>query len=283
MKKVLYIIVFFIVAIPTFCVAQQQEAIQYIDEIILKKDKGVFLGKVTKVTDNQLFIKALGDHAIVLERQNIKSWRQKCLNCNPLTLVKTEDLTNVIKDEYDLKLHSDGKINLIRAYQFREKGFYSHVKGGAISGEQSSGLFLLGSGGYLWQRSLGVGGGIGLFSNDVNYQNKKFMPIFGEFRSYFKKSRTTPFADIKAGYGIHVNGGTGSFNGQKINRDRGGFYFNPSLGLRIGANQWGNLTIDFGFLLQHSQTSFILDNSNLGVVWRKYAYRRWTVSAGLLF
>ena len=88
---------------------------------------------------------------------------------------------------------------------------------------------------------LGAGAGIqAYFSAD----GAVGFPTFFNIRSHFSKSSASPFIDLRVGYTTMAN------DDYFLN---GGFYFNPSLGLRVALGSSIGLTLRCGYTLQYAK------------------------------
>ena len=231
--------------------------VKYLDEVNMKSGY-VYQGKIIEMGENVIVIDILGGFRLHLNHTEIKNIRQKCLNCSDL----------------------QGKI--ASNYQFRERGYYAHLSIGAISGTADAGIGASWSVGKMQRRTLGYGGGVGIFSYKENGTKYDFVPLFAEARSYFLAKKNTPFVTAKAGYAVPIKRALQSWE-QKIDKQNGGLFFNPSFGFRFGANDDVNMTLDLGFLVQYSKNEYVLDSSGLGRSWQKRTFRRWNLNLGIVF
>ena len=231
--------------------------VKYLDEVNMKSGY-VYQGKIIEMGENVIVIDILGGFRLHLNHTEIKNIRQKCLNCSDL----------------------QGKI--ASNYQFRERGYYAHLSIGAISGTADAGIGASWSVGKMQRRTLGYGGGVGIFSYKENGTKYDFVPLFAEARSYFLAKKNTPFVTAKAGYAVPIKRALQSWE-QKIDKQNGGLFFNPSFGFRFGANDDVNMTLDLGFLVQYSKNEYVLDSLGLGRSWQKRTFRRWNLNLGIVF
>lgn len=82
-----------------------------------------------------------------------------------------------------------------------------------------------------------LGAGIGLDGHD----GACFLPLFADIRSQLPTGRFSPFVDMRLGYGGRL--GDWGF-------DRGGFYFNPSIGVTWTLSRRVGLELSVGYTLQ---------------------------------
>lgn len=83
-----------------------------------------------------------------------------------------------------------------------------------------------------------VGAGVsGLLAFDrIPTDELGLIPVFLDFRATLLSKKTTPYFDMKIGYGIYVNNG---------------FRINPSLGCRIGLSKKIGLNMGVGYVFQN--------------------------------
>lgn len=128
---------------------------------------------------------------------------------------------------------------------WRERGSEIHVEIGGQHGfyhrrhnPKEYGFEVLGSYGYRLNQHIFFGGGTGLFFNTRTWEcpesSKTYytIPLYGQFRCNFSRSRVAPFIDVKAGYGL------GSMNG---------FFTDTALGLDVALNNKTSLFLSVGY------------------------------------
>jgi hypothetical protein len=251
--------------IPIFLFAQQTPMttfpdVKYLDEVTMKNGY-VYQGKIIEMGEKVIVIDILGGFRLHLDHNNIRNIRQKCLNCSDF---QGENTYN---------------------YRFKETGFYHHLRVGFVSGAilEEIGVNATYSFGKMRSRVLGYGGGLGLFSYiDSRGFKLDFLPVFTEVRSYLFSKKNTPFVMAKAGYGFAMKRTLNSWE-QSINKQKGGLFFNPAFGIRFGANENVNLTMDLSFLVQYSKDEYNLNEMGLGTAWRQRTFRRWSFDIGVVF
>ena len=260
--------IFFLVLIvfTTKLLAQTSDSIQlsrlqYID-VVKMKSGSLYQGHIKKISETTIDMQILGGFVVYLNQKDIQTIEQRCLNYNEIA-----------------------GYNSIEKYRFREKGFYSQISGNTLSSDEAFSYSINAVFGKMESRLLGFGGGLGFYSFNIDSENhQKFMPIFGEMRSYLRKKMTAPFVSIKAGYGFLLNKNTeNTWNNLNVETShQGGLFFNPAFGYRFGANAV-NFVIDVGFVVQHSKKGYQLDSNGAGINWRKYNFQRWQIGLGILF
>jgi hypothetical protein len=259
MKNIFYAL---ILLLPNLLLAQTTDNslsdIKYLD-IIKTKRGDVFQGKIIELGEKVVVIQILGGYTYHLTRDEIKAIRQKCLNCN----------------DFEAKRMLD--------YNFREEGLYNQLSIGLSSSDDILGYSLSYSLGKMHKRYLGIGGGTGMYSYaDNNGIRWNLIPIFAEARSYITAKRISPVLSAKLGYGINLKHPSPYWY-RATEKQKGGVFFNPAFGFRLGANSDLNMVLNLGFLVQHTKEEYRLDATNLGTEWRKQIFRRWTLELGLLF
>ncbi|MEM6320279.1 MAG: hypothetical protein AAF960_21600, partial [Bacteroidota bacterium] len=118
-----------------------------------------------------------------------------------------------------------------KTYDFRETGVYyavdiGYLGGNSFFGEYTNAFTTHLAGGYQFNRWVGAGVGVGVDFYNVNLGS--MIPVYAEFRGYFRKSRVSPFYKVAAGMGLPIENSNGDFTETK-----GGYYLAPSLGIRF--------------------------------------------------
>lgn len=235
------------------------KGLRHIDKVLTKQGY-IYQGKIVEMGEEVLVMDILGGFRLHLNQNAIKKIEQICLNCN------------------------DGNANrYFEKYNFKEKGIYTHLAGGVISGIDDLSFSAHATVGKMERRSFGYGGGVGVFTF-INYGSRKtFIPIFGEVRSYLKSKKNSPFVAFKAGYGIEKKQKFQNIWQEIPTSQRGGLFLHPSIGFRMGASEGINFIFDFGFLFQQSRNNYQLSDEGVGTEWIKYKYQRWQFNIGVLF
>lgn len=150
-------------------------------------------------------------------------------------------------------LNYGGKIAL--PYNFKEKGIYYTAKATFIVGNDGdraharNGFGLSLSGGYRFNRLLGVGLGTG-FDQFIWDSGEELIPIFAEVNGFLSSKHTTPFYNLQAGYSIALQ----DERYLQVDSD-GGWMLYPSIGIRFG-QQNVKYTIDMGYKFQKARYSY---------------------------
>ncbi|GGK80994.1 hypothetical protein ACD591_10245 [Rufibacter glacialis] len=127
--------------------------------------------------------------------------------------------------------------------------------------------------GYQWHRLLAVGTTLGL---DF-YQEAVVSPLALGFRGTVLPARVSPFYSMDMGYGA-----TFLQKGSDANETRGGFLWNPALGLRVQAGPQTAFAFSLGYKTQrlHTKITNTWDNS---VISNDITYKRLSVRIGFQF
>jgi len=170
----------------------------------------------------------------------------------------------------------------LRAYSFKEKGWYHHTRmaamiGRAYYGENRTGFQLQHSSGWMFKRHLGAGLGIGFEMFDTKGNDAATYPVYAEVRSYLLPKSTTPYATLGAGWAFAGNNTNSRWN---LNDSwRGGWLAQAEIGYRIG----NNFTVHGGIRFQQKKrdwTSVWGQDSGFGV--DRIVHKRLVLGIGLL-
>lgn len=214
---------------------------------LLLHDGSVYIGKVLEYTQREYINFQLNNgHILKIQKSDVKK-------------MKGDD--KLLKSKFNL-------------YEFQEKGFYnvSYVSfsgGSSVRGLSSIGVGLSSSFGYMFNRYLGAGFGIGWDRPDFIQlkQNQGFLfnplltmnpiantfPVFLEARGYFYGDRNAYYYSLNAGYAF-----VDKNKDANVIRASGGFIFYPAIGLRIGGRKHFNLCMDLSFKFQ--KVDYVLSN-----------------------
>ena len=145
-----------------------------------------------------------------------------------------------------------GEVKGPKPYEFKEEGVYFSFALGLGIGrnsrnENAVAPDLTAGAGYHFSRWLGLGGGFGV---DVYAPERSeiIYPIFGEIRGYLLQARQSPYYAFRSGYGIAVKD-----EDNRVLEAKGGWYVNPSLGLRWGASAGVNFVTEVGLQFQRAE------------------------------
>lgn len=167
------------------------------------------------------------------------------------------------------------------------KRFYNTIEFGLLIGSshnsQKAPFSFMNITSYHLSPQLAVGLGIG-----ADFYNETYIPIVADIRYYFRDSKFSPFAYLQAGYSIAVE--------DEVDRDiyyslssiwpgpsysdgdpRGGFLFNPGIGVRNMFNDHFGVVFSIGYRYQTL-------NYNIGTINRlEIEYNRLNVKFGIIF
>ena len=213
--------------------ASAQKSEDYIDRIQLK-DGSILVGKMLSWE---------GDSLINFEMKN--GFQFQILTSEVVIIDK------ITSKEMDYHLRQKER----REYHFKEKGIYGAFNAGVIFpstyrsefSDVPSGLFAGVSGGYMFNRLLGLGlyvarDNYGIRSGEVLY------PIALEVKGYLKEKNFTPYYTLQLGYSLPLE------KAEFMIDIEGGRYLRTVAGIRIGARDDMNFQIGLGY--RHQKAFF---------------------------
>ncbi len=166
-----------------------------------------------------------------------------------------------------------------KPYSFREEGLYFNTMaalglGKDLDGNTTGSAGLAFSAGYMLDRWLGIGGGVGM---DLYHPERGEIvyPVFAEGRGYLSTRNRSPYYLLRLGYGMAFPD-----ENNNIIEARGGLMVHPALGMRWGAAEDVNFVTDLGF--QYQRSSFTFETFN-GEVDQRMGYKRWVFRLGIVF
>ena len=130
-----------------------------------------------------------------------------------------------------------------KKYEFQEKGWFNQTSFDASLNEQS-GFGFNHAVGYQFNRLFGLGVGSGFHSYTFN-DDKRFIPVYLEARSFLLRKNNSPFISLKAGYGFALTNDASDMIDAK-----GGYLIYPEVGYRLGASKGPNFFVGMGVKLQ---------------------------------
>ncbi|MCH2046021.1 MAG: hypothetical protein MK212_18040 [Saprospiraceae bacterium] len=98
--------------------------------------------------------------------------------------------------------------------------------------------------GYRFNHFVSLGLGIGFERNDAF----NFMPVFIDFRGYLMKTSTSMYYSLGAGYNVALP--TGSWRLNNIEKQSGGLYLHPAIGVRFKSRERTHFMMDLGYTIQ---------------------------------
>ena len=186
----------------------------------------------------------------------------------------------------ELKLHKSAVANVYqdfvgnsrtkKPYSFKEKGFYQTVELSLLASFNAGGLSATYSAGHRFSRWIGVGGGIGYTGFDMGWA-LNVIPVFVEARGFLTKTKVSPYYAVRVGYGIALTNDANS-----ITEAKGGYLFNPQVGVRFGGGNDVSFYMGIGLHYQKATytTSFRF-NEQVNV--EKYLFKRVEYKFGITF
>lgn len=173
-----------------------------------------------------------------------------------------------------------GKLKIKGHYAIRDKGFY-HTYSIALLTNSGPG-FEGGLRGYEFGASFGhqftkqssLGAGI---SWDVYHPlaGEMVVPVFFEGRHYLVDKATTPYLQLRTGYGMALINPDAT-----IREATGGWMINPMVGWRLSGRKGMNLSLDLGVKLQKASFTYESSSRRSDV---DLLYKRLQVRMGFLF
>jgi hypothetical protein len=158
-------------------------------------------------------------------------------------------------------------------YKFREHGLYQSFSL-FLNFSDPGGAGLTYSMGHRFTRMLGVGGGIGIESNDF-FNDRDQVPLFVEARGFFLKEKISPYYAVKLGYGFALKH---EFSNEI--EAKGGVYFSPEIGVRFGSRA---VNYYLGMEYKIMGATYVNSLGWDGTATDKITYRRLEMRTGLLF
>ncbi|MEP7195320.1 MAG: hypothetical protein ABI851_02300 [Saprospiraceae bacterium] len=164
-------------------------------------------------------------------------------------------------------------------YLFREKGIYNISSLKLNSGISIDNQFSLGFGiesvtGYMLNRYFGLGLGLGYDYYGTESFNALY-PVFLEARGYLFGERNAYYYSLAGGYSFAA-----SDSELKIRSGHNSWMWHPAIGVRIGAKQNFNFTIDFGLRFQNASWVYEPSDSFIKSEEYRYLYKRFIIRFG---
>lgn len=264
MNKFIFILIFFVV--HSFNADCQKNDV--VSKVYLR-DGSIYIGKILDaVPDKSIRLELYDGVAVTILNSNIKK------------IIETNRGGNRKTEHY--------------SYEFRETGLYnvnyiSITGGSGIEGNSNLGFGMSSSFGYMFNKYIGLGIGIGIDKFDVlniknansyyyNYLESPFTntyPLFVETRGYFYGEMNAYYYSLSAGYGfINKNEDFG------VLEAHGGLMYYPAIGIRFGGKKHFNFCIDFGVKIQ--KADFVVQNFfESGTDHYFVNYKRFTLRLGI--
>ena len=129
-------------------------------------------------------------------------------------------------------------------------GYFNLTEIGVLTGNHTNGskaLTLLNISQWKFKNGLATGIGVG-----IEFSNETYLPVVADIRYYLRDRQPMPFFSFQTGYSIPIGGSfsPSAYNGYwsssvyySATKAKGGFLFNPSVGIQIPVNE--NLALLF--------------------------------------
>lgn len=133
----------------------------------------------------------------------------------------------------------------------------SYIVGAQIFNDNiiySPGYALHFSTGYVLNRHINIGGGIGYLS----FIDENFVPVFTEFTGFKSKKKNSPFTKLQLGYSFAGNKLTFDLNNYDM---KGGIYFNWGGGYKWKISEAFSILASINYTQQFAMLSYIVSGS----------------------
>lgn len=210
----------------TCSLAAQQE--DHIDHIYLQGGNFLQGTIVDTVNQDYLQLKLGGDSLLLI----------------PLSLVEKvkPGKKKVWRNPKGRSVQSDGFYFEIATQLLSAKSYFSW------SDEVRTNVGLQFNGGYYVRPWLSVGAGMG-----VDRYEQLIVPVFGQVRAYWPGWGTAPYLSLQAGHGIAVEK---LFDRPEFDVSRGGYFWYPSIGIRLASRRQADFHFDLGYKFQRVTEEF---------------------------
>jgi len=153
------------------------------------------------------------------------------------------------------QVYSTGNVRTEDKYSYDKKGYSMRLSASVLAGQnkygKTSSLSFHLSNGYQFRNGLSIGAGTGIEELDVTV-----MPVYADLRFQPFKTRISPFAWVKSGYGFPLNDRTGEehyYYGYYPD-SKGGIMFCAGAGVALCS--WKHNAVSFGIGYRHQRLSF---------------------------
>lgn len=208
---------------------------QLMEDVIYLKNGSVLRGQIMEYKpDGNIKVEIAGGSILVYPASDVVEIKKEASKYQPQTKSS--------KEERPLRIPENKKI-------------YNIFMGKLMMGINSidlpaAGIGLYWATGYRFNRFANVGLGIGIERNDAF----NLMPIFVDFRGYLMKTSTSMYYSLGAGYSVALP--TASWRFDDIQRQTGGLYLHPAIGVRFKSRKQTHLMMDFGYTIQSNNITF---------------------------
>jgi len=228
--------------------------------VISLHDGSLMKGKIREDTDTHILLEIINGEEVKLGYKHIKK---------------------VSKPKPNHYFLDNGK-------SFKAKGYFSHLKFGNAFGNGSSesldagGFHIHSVNGYHFNPKLAVGLGLGLDVHGTNNATYSFVPIYAYAKSYPFNFKVSPYYALGLGYGAPLSQGTfwrGFY--------KGGYFINPSIGVRFASRKRSNFVLEMGYLIQDAYGEYTIQNwwdvDNSRFIKEDITFRRLWLNVGWIF
>ncbi len=218
-------------------------------DVLSTKEGSVWKGTVTEITnDGYYLMETVSGLNLRLHESEVKNVRQHWVGLR----------------KYD------------KPYSFKEEGFYQTIELSLLANDNAGGLSATYSAGHRFSRWIGIGGGTGITGFDMG-RGKNVIPLFVEARGFFLSEKVSPYYALRVGYGFALKNDVNN-----IDEAKGGYLFNPQLGVRFGGGSAVSYYMGIGLHLQEATYSSMWPFSE-GVSVDKYLFKRYEFKFGITF
>lgn len=264
MKKLIFAIIIGFLLNPGFPRAQPA----MLTDTLMLHDGKIMIGKILRYNTRKGAMIQMGSGALTeVLPQLIKS-----MSIQPTGSIKKSSNAAVIA-------------GFEKTYAFRETGMYVALQGGALFGltpqdNPDVGFGLQATAGYMLHRLLGVGAGAGFDNYSVTGETggRQVLPLYAEVRGYITSGKRAPYYVVQTGYGIAFKN-----ENQGVQEANGGFMMHPAIGLRLGAREDVNFSLDFGYRFQRVIQTREFNPWSRETQEERIWYKRFSLRIGMLF
>lgn len=212
------------------------------EDVIYLKNGGILRGEIIEEVDNKILrIKTAGRNVLVVRLEEVEK-------------ITSEEIPG---PEY-----------------FKTSGYVNYTGIDLLSGQEGTTVRFMTVNGYQFNPRLSVGVGVSF----VPYNDPLgLIPVYIDSRYKFLKANTTSFVFIRMGYSLSVM----SDEDIEVDRHRGGFMFNPGIGLQFNTNSKYGWYFTAGYNADNS--NFEQDQGFGRTIVEEITYRRVQFGFGFSF
>ena len=239
----------FVALIGMMTFVLQAQEVKTID-IVTTHSGSVWKGTIVEITEDRYYIvETLSGLIMRMPEDGIKSVRQVWAGRGPRT---------------------------VKEYSFKEVGFYNTIELGLNGNSLGGGMNITYSAGHRFNKWLGVGAGLGYMGYELGW-GRNTVPLFAEVRGFTSSKKISPYYAFRAGYGIAL---LSEVNG--IVDTKGGYFFNPQVGVRFGGGSAVSFYTGLGVNIQKATYTEEVWWSETTTV-DEYVFRRLELKFGITF